>query len=93
MGGKPRRRQMNDSSDSIEGIAEKLAQTPPPKHCLLCGRKPFLVGLFSPHGQAPDLRTIVRYVLCRRCSGRRDKVQRVEAILLPRLARATGKSK
>jgi hypothetical protein len=51
--------------------------------CLLCGRKPILIGSFIPHNQrainAPAGKVrAVWYSLCRRCSKKRSTPAKIE---------------
>jgi hypothetical protein len=48
--------------------------------CILCGRKPRFVGIFTPHQHARGRLKPMTYLLCGRCRRRPDSQRRVEAM-------------
>ena len=58
----------------------------PGDHCLLCGDKPFCIGVFTPtdsqlYGAPAGKKRFVRYCLCEKCKGKTDTPQKVEKII------------
>jgi len=65
---------------------ENLIKTIAGDRCVLCGGRPFCIGIFAPTdpqrwGAAPGKKRFVRYVLCQKCKARQDAMERVEKVL------------
>lgn len=59
-------------------------------HCLLCGGKPFCIGIFAPtdsqvYGAPAGKSRFVRYCLCEKCRSKNDTPDKVEKVLLSEL--------
>jgi hypothetical protein len=59
-------------------------------HCLLCGGKPFCIGIFKPdnpmqYGAPAGKSRFIRYCLCEKCQSKTDTPDRVEKVLLSEL--------
>jgi hypothetical protein len=59
-------------------------------HCLLCGGKPFCIGIFAPgnaqaYGAASGKSRLIRYCLCEKCRSKNDTPDKVEKVLLSEL--------
>jgi hypothetical protein len=70
---------------------ENMAKPFPGDHCLLCGGKPFCIGIFVPensqkYGAAAGKSRFVRYCLCEKCKEKSDTPQKVEKIIFSDLS-------
>jgi hypothetical protein len=62
--------------NTIDAIVAAASQDP----FILCGAPPFRAGLYVPRKQLGKQVAVFPYTLCRRCTGKKDAIQRVETI-------------
>jgi len=60
-------------------------------HCLLCGGKPFCIGIFTPQdpqqwGAVGEKSRFVRYCLCEKCKEKSETPEKVEKVIRAELA-------
>jgi hypothetical protein len=60
-------------------------------HCLLCGGKPFCIGIFVPENSqqwsaSSGKSRFIRYCLCEKCKSKTDTPDKVEKVILSELA-------
>lgn len=66
----------------IEDMAKPFAGD----HCLICGGKPFCIGIFAPtdsqvYGAPAGKKRFVRYCLCEKCKEKTDTPDKVEKVI------------
>ena len=70
----------------MKRLIEILRNPMPGDRCLLCGRRPYCVGIFTPEnsqlwGAAAGKALLLRYCLCRKCQRKGDTPGRIEKVL------------